>query len=708
MRAREPAERGQLEARGFRIGYETFGDPCGRPLLLLPTWQIVHMRHWKMQVPFLARRGFHVVAYDAAGNGLAERAEDPRAFGYDTVVDQGIDLLDHLGIARADVLGFSRGCHYGLNMAARHPERVTRLVLIANGVDPTKTPTPEEREAARVRFWTPRDTYAGWDKQNAHYYREHWREWLEFFFGEFFTEPHSTKGFDDTVGWGLETTPEILSRTGYDPALLSAVPLDEQVRRVRCPVLVIHGTDDHIAPVDASRALVAVRPDIELVELEGSGHGPHVREPVRVNLEVERFLGARGARRWRRALGRTTKRALFVSSPIGLGHALRDVAIARELRALVPGLEIDWLAQHPVTAVLEQRGERVHPLSAHLAGESRHIESEMSGEHDLRVFRAWRNMDEILLANFMVFHDAVRDGDYDLWVGDEAWDVDHYLHENPELHTTPFAWLTDFVGWLPMPPDTDGREARLTADYNAEMIEHVERFPRIRDAALFVGNPEDLVPDRFGPTLPGIREWTEAHYDFPGYVEYVPSGLLERRAELRGRFGLRDGERVAVATVGGTAVGRGLLRRVIDAFPHAKRLVPDLRMIVVAGPRIDPASLPMHEGLEVRGFVPDLYELLAACDLALVQGGMSTCMELVSLRRPFLYFPLKGHFEQDRYVPLRLANYGVPDEARVAFDDAAPDRLAERIRAALERSVSYRSVEAGGARTAAERIATLV
>jgi hypothetical protein len=130
----------------------------------------------------------------------------------------------------------------------------------------------------------------------------------------------------------------------------------------------------------------------------------------------------------------------------------------------------------------------------------------------------------------MVFHDAVKDGDYDLWVGDEAWDVDHFLHENPELHTTPFAWLTDFVGWLPMPPDADGREACLTADYNAEMIEHVERFKRVRDAAIFVGNPDDIVPDRFGPDLPAIREWTEAHYDFSGYVRYFDPAKFDRAA----------------------------------------------------------------------------------------------------------------------------------------------------------------------------------
>ena len=267
---------------------------------------------------------------------------------------------------------------------------------------------------------------------------------------------------------------------------------------------------------------------------------------------------------WTRALSRK-RRVLYLSSPIGLGHAMRDLAIARELRDLHPDVEIDWLAQHPVTAVLETHGERIHPLSAELASESGHIAAEAAG-HDLNAFQAIRRMDEILVANFMVFHDAIEDGEYDLVVGDEAWDVDHFLHENPELKRTAFAWMTDFVGWLPM-PDGGEREAFLTADYNAEMIEHVERFPRIRDTAIFVGTPDDIVPDAFGPGLPEIRPWTEAHYAFSGYVTgFDPAPLIERRDELRAELGYRPGERVVIVAVGGSGVGEALLRRVIAAY----------------------------------------------------------------------------------------------------------------------------------------------
>ena len=167
-------------------------------------------------------------------------------------------------------------------------------------------------------------------------------------------------------------------------------------------------------------------------------------------------------------------------------------------------------------------------------------------------------MDEILVANFMVFHDAVEEGEYDLVIGDEAWDVDHFLHENPELKRTAFAWMTDFVGWLPM-PDGGDREAFLTADYNAEMIEHVERFPRIRDRAIFVGDPDDIVPDDFGPGLPAIRDWTERHYAFSRLRHGVRPGAAARAprgAPPRARVPRPD-ERVVIVTVGGIGRRRG-------------------------------------------------------------------------------------------------------------------------------------------------------
>jgi predicted glycosyltransferase len=305
----------------------------------------------------------------------------------------------------------------------------------------------------------------------------------------------------------------------------------------------------------------------------------------------------------------------------------------------------------------------------------------------------------------MVFHDVVTSRDYDLVIGDEAWDVDYYLHENPELKRFAYCWFTDFVGWLPM-PDGGEREMHLTSDYNAEMIEHIARFPRVRDRAIFVGEPDDIIPARFGPDLPAIREWTEQHYSFAGYITGFDAAELADRERLRYELGYEPGEQVCIASVGGSGVGADLLRRVISAYPIAKQLVPELRMIVVAGPRIDPRSLPHHDGLEIRTYVPELYRHLAACDLALVQGGLTTTMELTANRRPFIYFPLGHHFEQNFHVRHRLEQYGAG--RCMDYETSTPETIAAAIASDIGTDVNSRPVVSDGASRAAALIAELL
>ena len=476
--------------------------------------------------------------------------------------------------------------------------------------------------------------------------------------------------------------------------------------RIRCPLLVTESGDDYTIPPDRSGAFAELT-GAEHVVWEGVGHVPHARQPVRFNLTLREFADRVFERppahpTWRRSL-RRPKRALFVSSPIGLGHAWRDVAIARELRALEPALEIDWLAQDPVTRVLEVCGERIHPASRDLALESRHIAAEARG-HELNAFQAWRRMDEILLANFMLFHDVAAAGEYDLWIGDEAWELDYYLHENPELKTAAYCFLTDFVGWLPL-PEGGADEARLTADYNAEMIEHIARFPRVRDRAIFVGSEADVVPGGFGPGLPAIGPWVEEHFDFSGYV-LAPDAAPGDRDALRAELGWAPDERVCVVTVGGSGVGGTLLGRVIESFPEARRRVPGLRMVAVAGPRIDPDSLPAVDGVEVLPYVHGLSRHLAACDVAVVQGGLTTCMELAAAGTPFVYVPLKRHFEQNLHVRHRLERYGAG--RMLDFDEATPESIAAALAELLAAPPRPATVERDGAARAAALIAPLL
>jgi pimeloyl-ACP methyl ester carboxylesterase/predicted glycosyltransferase len=696
MRACQPIRDGYVERDGIKIFYEIFGS--GEPtVLLLPTWSLLHSRHWKMQVPYLARH-CRVVTFDGRGNGRSDRPTTPEAYAEPEFMADAIAVMDATHTERAVIAGFSLGAQRALLLAANHPERVEAAVFVGPTYPGGGHPRPERT----VYSWEDElDTDEGWAKYNKHYWLRDYQGFVDFFLSTMFPEPHSTKPIEDGVGWALETTGETLALTYLGPHLEPDEAL-ELARRVRCPVLIVHGDRDGMADLSRGIAL-AEHTGGQLVVLEGSGHAPHLRDPVKINLLLRDFVKpAPPPRRWVRGKSRR-KRVLYISSPIGLGHAQRDVAIADELRKLHPDLEIDWLAQHPVTRV-QAAGERIHPASALLANESSHIESE-SAEHDLHCFQAIRRMDEILLSNFMVFHDLVRDEPYDLWVGDEAWELDYYLHENPEQKHAAYVWLTDFVGWLPMPDGAD-HEAFLTADYNAEMIEHIARFPRVRDRAIFVGNDSDIVPDAFGPDLPLIRDWTREHYSYAGYVTgFDPSDFADR-PRLRRELGYRDDEQICIVTVGGSGVGGHLLRRMIEAFPESKRRLPALRMVVVTGPRIDPDTLPKHEGLEVRGFVHELYRHLAACDLAIVQGGLTTCMELTATRRPFLYVPLRHHFEQNFHVRHRLNQYGAG--RMLDFDTATPEVIADMITHEIGRPVDYKPVERDGATRAACLIAQLL
>jgi pimeloyl-ACP methyl ester carboxylesterase/predicted glycosyltransferase len=701
-RARYPDQEGYVERDGVRVFYEVYGD-AATTFLLFPTSPISHSRLWKAQIPYLSRH-FRVVTFDPRGNGKSDRPDTAEAYSYWEVMKDGRAVLEAINTEDALLGGLCDGGGYALMLAATYPAAALGVVAIAPCVPRLTPPHPNYRlYPADV----PLDTDEGWAKCNVHYWRRDYRGFLEFFFSQQLPEPHSTKQIEDCVQWGLEGGPESLVLADEEAPIpfASEEEARELVGRVRCPVLVVHGDLDNCQPRERALA-VAELTGGTLAALEGAGHLPTARHPVKVNGLMREFGESvvppePKVRTWTRALSRR-RRALYISSPIGLGHARRDVAIAKELRKLHPDLEIDWLAQHPVTKVLEAEGERIHPASAELANESTHIESE-SAEHDLHVFQSIRRMDEILVANFMLFLDLVREEQYDLWIGDEAWEVDYFLHENPELKSAAYVWLTDFVGWLPF-EDGGEREAFVTADYNAEMIEHIARFPRIRDRAVFVGNPEDVVPDSFGADLPGIRDWTEQHYDFSGYVTgFEP---IADREKLRAELGYGPREQVCIVTVGGSGVGGDLLRRVIEAFPAARESVPGLRMIVVAGPRLDPASLPSHDGLEVHAYVHELYRHLAACDLAVVQGGLTTSMELTANSRPFLYFPLRHHFEQNFHVRHRLERYGAG--RCMDFETDGPAEIAAAIADEIGREVDYQPVEIDGAQRAAQLIAELI
>ncbi|MBR1124248.1 alpha/beta fold hydrolase [Bradyrhizobium lablabi] len=704
MRAKLPDSEGFVSRDGVKLAYEVYGNGADT-ILFIPPWSIVHSRIYKAQLPYFSER-FRCIAYDGRGNGKSDRPEDVAAYTLDNYLADALAVMDALDVRQAILVGLSFGGLLASVLAAYHPERVKAAILV--GTVTTIGPTHRTRFTASS-FVAEHDRYKGWDKFNRKYWLTDYPDFAEFFIRNICNEPHSTRQIEDGMDWAAGTDGPTLVKTIEARNVPPAFDVSKAMyRKIGCPVLFIHGDNDQIQPYERAEAAHGEMTGAEFATFAGGGHNPLGRYPAKSNALINDFLDRRlgiaaPARKTFRRTARE-KRVLYLSSPIGLGHGRRDIAIARELRTFHPDLEVDWLAQDPVTRLLETSGEQVHPLSTRLASETRHIELE-SGEHELHCFQALRRMDEVLIKNFMIFQDAVEQGGYDLVIADEAWDIDHYWHEHPELKKAKLAWLTDFVGYLPMTSGGD-REALLTSDYNAEMIEHIERHPAVRDRAIFVGHPDDIVPMSFGANLPMMRDWVPRHFEFAGYIIGEHPSTFGDRKSLRARLGYRDDEQVCIVTVGGSGIGTHLIRRILQAYPIVKAKLPALRMIVIAGPRIDPASLNAPAGVEVRAFAANLDRHLAACDLALVQGGLTTCMELAASDTPFVYFPLRNHFEQNFHVVHRLRRYGAG--IQMDFSASTPDMIADAMAQALSSPNRPKPVEADGAGKAARMISELL
>ena len=285
MRAREPDVEGYVDRGGVKLHYEVFGD--GRPtLLLMPTWTIVHARFWKAQIPYLARH-YRVVTYDGPGNGGSDRPLEAGPYRYEEQARAATAVLDATDTDRAVVVSLSMGALWALWLMANRPERLLGSVFIGASL-PLGRGHPRDEQP----FEEPYTSTEGWAKYNRYYWLDHHQDFLEFFFSQCFTERHSTKPVEDAVGWGLESSPEVLIAESHAPW-----PDEATVRgwcaAGRCPVLVVHGTKDQISHVRRGRALAEATGG-GLVVLEGAGHIPMARDPVKVNLLIREFVESLG------------------------------------------------------------------------------------------------------------------------------------------------------------------------------------------------------------------------------------------------------------------------------------------------------------------------------------------------------------------------------------------------------------------------------
>ena len=395
----------------------------------------------------------------------------------------------------------------------------------------------------------------------------------------------------------------------------------------------------------------------------------------------------------------TSTRVLFVSGSIGLGHARRDLAIARELRRLNPGVELVWLAGEPASQVIAEAGETLLPEAAAYGDETSSAE-DASEEFSLNLMAMGLRAQSAFKRTVAMFEEVSVKYPYDLLVGDETYEIAWTLGKRPELKKAPFTMIYDFVGMDAM--SRNPLEQLMAYRVNWGWSGGPRgKPPTQEDLTLFIGELEDVADRTFGFLLPNRREYARRHYHFVGYAFGFDPADYADKAKVRAALGY-DERPLIVCSVGGTSVGADLLHLCSRAYSHIAERVEDVRMVLVCGPRIDPATMQVPPGVEVRGYVPRLYEHLAACDVAVVQGGGTTTLELTALRRPFIYFPLEGHFEQNVVVAERLARHRAGQ--RLLYSKTTPETLAEAVVGHLEREASWPAIPTDGARRAAELI----
>ncbi len=311
MRAKLPLTEGAIDRDGVKIHYETYGEGA-HTILFVPTWSLVHSRVYKAQIPYFSEH-FRCIAFDPRGNGKSDRPVDPEAYRLKDYVGDALAVMEATGTDKAIIFGFSLSSLVCAALAAYHPERIEAVITIS-----TNSPLAAKYDYKTYDSYALEiDNHVGWQKFNRGYWRSDFPDFTNFFMRQIFIEPHSTKQIEDGVAWASETDGEVLIAT-MEVSDEGDLVMDEAAYgRIRCPMLVIHGDKDPVAPLAASE-MVAKMTGAELAVIPGAGHAPHARFPAKINTMIRDFL-AQHLGTWKPEPPRRSggaKKALYISSPI--------------------------------------------------------------------------------------------------------------------------------------------------------------------------------------------------------------------------------------------------------------------------------------------------------------------------------------------------------------------------------------------------------
>jgi UDP-N-acetylglucosamine:LPS N-acetylglucosamine transferase len=388
---------------------------------------------------------------------------------------------------------------------------------------------------------------------------------------------------------------------------------------------------------------------------------------------------------------------LYISGSIGLGHVIKDLAIVNKLRSINQDVKITWIATNPATNYLQEKDETLHVLS--------HKFSSYSALAEKSSDKSKLNLVNYVLAslkgwyrNVVTFRKIICEENYDVIVGNETYEILIAMIFKLLRFKTPFIIIYDFLGMESMTKNPFERVVNYILNWIWSRDYKV--FSAINRESIFIGEPEDIPDKKFGIFLSNRREYARAHYTFIGYIIRFDPKMYTDKNTLRKKLGYKN-DPLIICSIGGTSIGKNLLELCNKSYGILKTKIPQLQMVLIAGPRLSLNSINVSPGVQIRGFVPDLYQHYAACDLAIVQGGFSSTLELTSLRCPFIFFPIEGHSEQE-YVAERLGRHNAG--IRMNYSKTTPATLANQVLSNINKEVSYKALNTNGAQEAAEII----
>jgi predicted glycosyltransferase len=334
---------------------------------------------------------------------------------------------------------------------------------------------------------------------------------------------------------------------------------------------------------------------------------------------------------------------------VGLGHAGRARVIANTLKKLIGNLTIEFVAAEPVFSYFKFWRERVLDISSELFSLSP-LAEESYGRGKLSItLKLTLKEYEIVKRNAKLLEDHIDFERYDLIIGDEFWEL---IASKQLTMPPPKILMTDFISY----------PYRISNLITALVINrYLKSRMKLFSKRIYIGF-KDSIPNQRWFFIIGdnVAEWTRKHFEICGPIPSFNMDELPDRNRMRKELGIEENEYFIIFSLGGTAVGKELMKLVTEVHRKLKQRIGSLRIGVAMGPRGGIIKSSIFDDVIMLNMPYDLYKAFSVADCVVTLAGLATITELLALGVPAVLLPLKGHYEQE-------GNAKIASKLRIGF-----------------------------------------